>query len=143
MSEKFYLYVISHWHGAIQSQTLTQTLMCFPGPQLYEDPESPSAGGTTQGSRHSGYVSPQEFCHRDFGRQIHSPNILILHLFTWPIQNQLMLDSRLALFRYCVNDESVSGHPQCYRRVPTQSCVPASAEEKAGSRLSGGGGALS
>lgn len=42
--------------------------LCFPVLQLYEDSESPSAGGTTQDSRHFGRVSPQEFCHRDFGR---------------------------------------------------------------------------
>lgn len=53
--------------------------------------------------------------------------------------------------RYYVNGEAVpvcvcmfcAEHPQCYRRVPPQSCLPASVEEKTGLRLSGGGGALS
>lgn len=36
--------------------------------QLYEDSESPSAGDRTQGSWHAACVSPQDVCHRDFGK---------------------------------------------------------------------------
>lgn len=54
-------------------------------------------------------------------------------------QLDIMLMVRLVLC-VCV---FCTEHPQCYRRVPPQSCVPASVEEKTGFRLSGGGGALS
>lgn len=41
------------------------------------------------------------------------------------------------MFLYCPE------HPQCYRRVRPQPRLPASVKEERGSRLSGGGGALS
>lgn len=41
--------------------------LCFLVLQLYEDSDSPSVGGTTQGPGHPGCVSPQGFCYRNFG----------------------------------------------------------------------------